>query len=106
MRLIGSFHTMTIHGMSGSTCVSETGRSTSAGAVEARTGAMRQILSRCGRVRWSPGRGGRTIGCDMAVGNPPGGIPGARALVPSRLVGRVGFGHAGPVRVARTKVGA
>src|SRR5262249_32909702 len=50
--------------------------------------------------------GGHTIGSAMAVGNPPGGLPGARALVPSRLVARVRVGHSGPVRAARTKVGA
>src|SRR5436190_1913449 len=53
---MGSFHTSTIHGMSGSTWVSETGCSTSAGAVEARRGVMRPIVA---RLAGFPARRGR-----------------------------------------------
>src|SRR3712207_798771 len=54
MRLIGSFHTITIHGTSGTVTSPTSGRSTSTGAVVATASIVAHGPGSCGFVRPAP----------------------------------------------------
>src|SRR6266487_4356292 len=96
MRLIGSFHTMTTHTRLGRTTSSPTGRSTSTGAVDARTAMGSFSQASLGLFQGFRGPGGfafrpRDLGCCV-----PGG--GGQVPCPASSVLR---GELSPFRVLR-----